>query len=570
MADVDAVTLTPGATRDLTFFGILADSRLLISLPFVMGSSAPAVAHVDARGRIGAVAEGRAVITAEGGGRFCSVNVLVVAPAAPEAMQVVVEDADTGRPVQGAPVQLRTHAGSVRQAITDQDGHARFVNVVLAEVSDITTAPATHGWLTFMSPGTRDLLMRVPAVHGATPRGSVTRPDIGGLADVQEGLHVVSLAGDLDRLSLATLAGPPVDVLMTIEGLVENAVLAYPAAMTLRLQHDGVKAVAVALADGTCGPGDPCPRAAVTFGYRIPINRFGPFANLGMLAPDAFLWDRIPLFREGLHAVDFRLLGPVGLDAGVPSAAPRTPVVVPARQGALWQVPPLPSVEGEFPPRLMQAVILVGVLVPRMGFVPLGFDAVADACVVNNSWECPVSPEQDGVVSCAAPERLPRRCDGLQPGQVRVSHAYAHDGLEAFPPLAMVLASWPGDEYEVSRPTSLLVGHARFWSDAQASAFAAPAFLGIPDGRWSPSQRTYTLTRIPREADFVRLRAEDGTRSWTVYAPVPAVPAVLEWPPAPPGAAAFAPGDATLSSWQLASGSLAEMSSIRGGGLRDL
>ncbi|MBI5494521.1 MAG: Ig-like domain-containing protein, partial [Deltaproteobacteria bacterium] len=571
MADAEVVTLTPGGTRDLSFFGILHDSRLVPALPFVLASSAPAIATVYQDGRVSALLQGEATITATAGGASCEVPVHVLQAAAGNAVHVVVEDEDTGRPLSGAPVQLRARAGAVRVATTDSTGFTRFEGIAdIADVVDVTAAPATHNWLTYAKPRVRDLLLRVPALVTEPRHGSATRPEIVGSGDIHEALHVMSATGDLDRISLATFPGPPVETMMNIAGIIDHQMVPLPAGMTMRLQSDDVKGVAAAQVDDACGGAERCPRAAVTFGVRSSINRASALLTQRNTDPGGFLWDRVPLFRGGVHAVELRMFNRIGMDGGMPSATSVTHVVTPARQAALWRIPPLPSLDGEFPPRLMQALVIVGVRVPRLGFVPLGFDAVADACVDSGAWQCEVSAEQDGVVSCAAPEHQSLRCNGLHPGQIGVSHAYPHDGLETFPLMAMVLASWPGDEDQPQRPTSLLFSHEPSWSGTTPGQFAAWDFLGIPDGRWNPSQRSYTVTRVPDGTHFVRLRAEDGTRSWTVYAPVPAVPAVLEWPPAPPGAAAFAPGDATLSSWQLASGSLAEMSSIRGGGLRDL
>lgn len=571
LADVDVVTLTPGAQHALTFFGVLADSRLVPALPFSLLSKSPAVATVDDRGDVLALAEGHTLVTATAGGASCAVAVHVVPAADEDAVHVVVEDEDTGRPLAGTPAQLRQRNGSRLHATTDAHGFARFTGIAdPGDVTDVTVAPRGHGWMTYASVRARDLLFRVPAVAKGAAHGQSSRVDIPP-ASYREGLQLVSITGALDQVSLSTLAGPPLETEVNIDGFVDQQVVPWPASATVALDSDAVKDVAFTAVDGACGGLEQCPRAVATFGFRAATNDLGVLLFVNTEIPGAFLWERVPLFRRGMHAVDLRLLDRIRVDGGMPAASTTTQVIFPARQGALWQVPRLPALDGEFPPHLMQLLVLVGVLVPRMGFVPLGFDAVADACVPrDDAWTCPLSREQDGIIACAASRKQPLRCSELAPGQIRVSYAYPHDGLETFPLLAMLLASHPGNEDRPLRPTSLLLSHAPSWSATVPGELAAREFPAIPDGHWMPPARSYTVTRVPAGADILQLRIHDGVRPWSLYAPVQGVPAVVEIPPAPPGADGFIPLEVNLSTWQLASGALDEMTSIAGGGLRDL
>jgi hypothetical protein len=280
--------------------------------------------------------------------------------------------------------------------------------------------------------------------------------------------------------------------------------------------------------------GEPGKRILWGLGGKVRLAEIGPIISevaggSGELDVGGILAAVLPYFGTFDHAVvgniDLPLVNrptagePGTWDFGTTSQT--LPITTLLSQSAAYTIPTLPRspmsdayIDG--------AIVLMGVIVPGQGTVPLGLTAGLDA------------PEEtdpaDGVVDpTPCPENNPG-CIRPSRGQVIVDFAPPHSGMEGSPFIAMVMALGL-DAIGEAQFTSILVNISDSVTSSGANTFDAGAFLPIATGATYVRGLSFQQTAAVASADFYRLHLDNADKGWDVYFDDPVAGVSLPTPP---------------------------------------
>lgn len=472
-------------------------------------------------------------VEARAGPAACRARVTALPPHTAEgALRVVVTDALTGSPVEGAAVVMADVLGSVMaRDSTDAQGVA-----VIAARSDSTVSVfhPDFGYLTVANydvNGSRDLrlpLRRNPVERVGGVRVGFTRAvPAGSGGALSLGLTGLSVPGLLSDAAPSQVQGPDQAVDLTLGGATRQ--FQVPTNVWVNglgaLAPDAVDVPGIA---GVCDSGlkdavDPdaamrvggCgTRTAWALTAQVPSGEL----PAGMMDPRTdpllLLARALPpsgrFFSSVERDVQFALRSPN--PGGPESPAPLTTLdfqQVPLAFPFVVRVPPLPRFRGGY---LERALVVGSVSAPGRGTVPLGLGAAVNANPVD-----PNTDTQPGLTS---------------PGLVRVRMAPAHHGLEgrAYRMTAVASSGAFGGEEPVGRATSAVMsalGGPLFDPEGWTPVTLGDAFLAIPEGAHYNPDTSLWHGLLPREwrmdasvpgATLVRATFTNAAgRRWTVW-----------------------------------------------------
>jgi hypothetical protein len=190
-------------------------------------------------------------------------------------------------------------------------------------------------------------------------------------------------------------------------------------------------------------------------------------------------------------------------------------------QSATYTIPTLPRspVSDAF---IDGAIVLMGVIVPGQGTVPLGLTAGLDAPEETDPADGTVDPTPcpENNPGCVRPSR----------GQVIVDFAPPHSGMEGSPYITMVMALGL-DAIGEAQFTSILVNISDSVADSGANNFTAGTFLPIATGATYVRGLSFQQTAAVAGADFYRLHMDSADKGWDVYFDDPVAGVSLPTPP---------------------------------------
>ncbi|RKG59764.1 carboxypeptidase regulatory-like domain-containing protein [Corallococcus sp. AB011P] len=472
-------------------------------------------------------------VEARVGSVACRARVTVLPPhTASEQVRVVVTDALSGYPVEGASVVVADALGGVTaREPTDALGVA-----VLAARSDSTVSVfhPDFGYLTVANydmSGSRDLrlpLRRNPAdrVGGVSARFTHLAP-VGTGGALALGMAGLSVPGLLSEAAPAQVQGPDRNVELSLRGVMRPFQM--PANVWVNglgvlplesVEVPGISGVCdTALADGTdpetatragtCGTRTAWALTAQVPSGELPAGMMDPSADPLLLLARAL--PQSGRFSSAVQRdVRFPLYAPI--EGMTPPAGPLTSLdfqQVPLAFPFVVRVPPLPRFRDSY---LCRALVVGSVTAPGQGTVPLGLGAAVNAN--------PVDPNTDTQPLLSSP------------GLVRVRMAPAHHGLEGQPYRLVAVASSGalGGEEPVGLATSAVMtalDAPRFDPEGIQPVMLGDMFLGIPVGaRYNPDASPWHGL-LPREwrmdaslpgATLVRATFTNAAgRRWTVW-----------------------------------------------------
>ncbi|WP_223646416.1 carboxypeptidase regulatory-like domain-containing protein [Corallococcus sp. EGB] len=473
------------------------------------------------------------LVEARAGLVACRATITVLPPhTAQGQLRVVVTDALTGYPVEGASVVMADAlGGTTAREATDAQGVA-----VLAARSDSTVSVfhPDFGYLTVANydlSGSRDLrlpLRRNPADRVGGIRVGFTRSaPVGTGGALSLGLAGLSVPGLLSEAAPSQVQGPDRTVDLTLGGATRQFQL------PINVWVNGLGATAPVAVDvpGIAGVCDPAlkdvadPDAAMRAGgcgtrTAWALTAQVPSGELpaGMMDPGTdpllLLARALPpsgrFFSSIERDVQFVLRSP---EPGEPeSPAPPTSLdfrQVPLAFPFVVRVPPLPRFRDGY---LGRALVVGSVTAPGRGMVPLGLGAA-----VNINPADPNTDTQPGMTA---------------PGLVRVRMAPAHHGLEGRPYRLTVVASSGafGGEEPVGRATSAVMSPLDaplFDPEGVSPRTLGDVFLAIPEGAHYNPDASLWHGLLPREwrmdasvpgATLVRATFTNAAgRRWTVW-----------------------------------------------------
>ncbi|MBN9685064.1 MULTISPECIES: carboxypeptidase-like regulatory domain-containing protein [unclassified Corallococcus] len=481
----------------------------------------------------------------------CRASVTVLPPhTASGQVRVVVTDALTGHPVEGASVVVADTLGGVTASeSTDAQGVA-----VLEARSDasVSVFHPDFGYLTVANydmTGTRDLrlpLRRNPAdrVGGVRARFTHLAPvGVGGALAL--GMAGLSVPGLLSESASAQVQGPDRDVDLSLRGLTRQFQL--PANVWVNglgvlpsesVDVPGIPGVCdAALADGTdpetatragtCGTRTAWALTAQVPSGELPAGMMNPSTDPLLLLARAL--PQSGRFSSAVQRdVRFPLYAPI--DGMSPPAGPLTSLdfqQVPLAFPFVVRVPPLPRFRDSY---LARALVVGSVSAPGRGTVPLGLGAAVNAN--------PVDPNTDTQPLLSSP------------GLVRVRMAPAHHGLEgqAYRLVAVASSGALGGEEPVGQATSAVMtplDALRFDPEGLQPVTLGNMFLGIPEGaRYNPDTlpwhgllpREWRMDGAPLGATLVRATFTNAAgRRWTVWVDSRRIANGVRLPVPPPG-----------------------------------
>lgn len=516
--------LTPsGVVRpgtSYTFVAIALDQagEVVSGVTFQWASTSTQVATIAPSGvATGGVRAGTTDITASvnvpGQGLITSppVRLVNIGALAADAVRVTVLSQSSSGVVVGAPVEVSVGGQRLGRVLTDASGIAVVRGVDAAAVVDVTVADSGHDWVSVVGATAHDLVITLPAL---------TRPDRAGGLKGPIDLSGVSSTGALGySVTGASFPSPLVGTdasalfggeLFRVRLPIGNQTVPVPSASTLSFDFMGTP---ITLKDTYYARARSGLRAAWSFGGKLDINLMGG----GGGNPGDILGAALPYFQQFSHAVRpaFRVVE-------IPTAADTTDVDGDGDSSELttdWaRLPTIPLrpvvpqslrfqmvVDNARLPFLADGnanaiVVMSGVMLPGVGFVPLGLDGLQD----NNG---------SGVVPSFTTRIAP-----------------AHGGLEVGEYAVVALA------IRVRQNGLPGPGSARI-----ATSSTLPTAVDFTDG-WIDAPRAAELDRAQRRltalpgtgADLVRMTARSPEGSWEVW--VPAGSSGWTFPATPEGA----------------------------------
>ncbi|WP_120583614.1 MULTISPECIES: dickkopf-related protein [Corallococcus] len=470
-------------------------------------------------------------VEARVGPATCRARVTVLpAHVTPDSLRVLVTDALTGHPVEGASVLVSDTLG---QTLARESTDAVGVAVVAArgEVG-VSVFHEDFGYLTlahYDTKGSRDL--RLPLRRNPADREGGVRALFNNFAPVGSGgaltlgLTGLSVPGLASEAAPGQVAGPerPVDLRLgssTRQFLVPDNVWVFGLGVLSQpdIVAPGIAGVCdsrlrevaepeVAMRTGACGTRSAWALTAQVPSGELPAGMMDPGTDPLLLLARAL--PQSGRFSSSLSRdVQFTLRPPGGGETVLGPLVAHDFQQVPLGFPFVVRIPALPRLRDGYPER---AVVLGTVAAPGRGLVPLGLGAA-----VNTSPSDPLTDTQPGL---------------LTPGFVRVRMAPAHHGLEGQPYRLLALASSGSLVGEASAGTATSAVFApleapRFDPEGTQPVTFSDAFLAVPEGsRYNPDllpwhgllPREWRLDATVLLATVVRATFTNAAgRRWTV------------------------------------------------------
>jgi hypothetical protein len=443
----------------------------------------------------------------------CTADTLLFGAAVPSgAVEVVVTDASTGRPVTGVSVVASDPSSGVVLAgpvLTSTAGWARLTGLSVTAVS-VTAFHADFDYLTVASyPMTGTRALAFPLQPTATSSGGRkgTFTNVTATSDMHIGTAGLSFGASYGEISQLSLQGPPVMTHVQI-GSAINQDTEISSGVFLSFSAMAIKPTVASFtwAGAT--------RTAWAFTGDIPLGDV-PVDALASGTPDMtlVLQRSSPSFRKLFSAVT-RDVGyslrptPLGLDGGFDysdltqlTAVDQPWNQVPLAMAMVATVPDLPRFGGVY---LDDAVLLGAALVPGRGLVPLGMGVGANRTPVDAKLDL-----ANGLVT---------------PGQVPLRLAPLHHGLEGSPYVITVHARSARVPSATTLATAGVVmrmpNNAPRFDPSGLAPLVLPAFAPLPEGAlWSGSARAFgfasPLQLTGQSAVQLTFKTAAGPR-WTV------------------------------------------------------
>lgn len=523
----------PGTTYAFTALALDQAGRVVPGVTFEWTSSSTVVATIDARGvATGGPTAGVTQIRARvqsgiGPVESSPVRLTNLGPEVMQQIRVTVVRQDSGLPVAGAQVDL--HSPGTQSAVTDASGVATFTQTGPAQAYSVTAAHPDHDWVTVLGASTPDLRLELPPLsrtdRAAGAKGTVDLGQVTTQGALSLSLSGASLASPLFGSEPAQVFGG--DIFNVQVPMLGNVPL--PAGNTVRVEFMGFP---LTLKDTYYARAQPGLRALWSFGGKIDLGNSG----LGLGDLQNLLAALLPFYQRFEHTVDPvvpMLAVPTVVDTndvnGNGDASEQVPdwssfpsrTLTPRQAQNLrfsLTVDNLPFVSGGNANTL---VVMSGVILPGVGFVPLGLDGQSDG-------------QGTGIVQTFVTKMAPR-----------------HGGLEAGTYGVMVSAIRL-DMGGLPGPGSVRL----YTSDHLPTAVdLSDGWLDSPvDATWAATPRQATLPANPgTDLYHLTFAGPDGT--WHVYAPAAAGATTVDLPPAPTGLTDRAAGAAiTVDAVDLATG----------------
>ncbi len=502
-----AVAVRPGGRVSFVALALDQTGRAVPGIRFDWTSSSTVVASMDPNGiATGGTRAGATVVRAavEGSlGRVESnpVDLVNLGPA-PTDTVVRVVNRGTGRPIPGATVEL-SYQRRLETEITDARGEARFPGFV-DRPARLTVASEDHDWVTLTAVETIDigvgLAPRSLPDEASGVSGSIDLSQASTQGALEIGVAGTSIPSPLFGFDPTTLFGGELfQVQVPMVGPVP-----VPANNTLSVEVFGTN---LPLKTTFYAGAEPGLRSVWAFGGRVDLSGAGiGLGDLGNIATAV-----LPFFQRFDHAVlPIRTLLAV---PRVPDAndlngngnrtelrpdwdgLPSVRLAPSAAQSLRYElrVGPLPAVAGGDANTL---IVLAGVVLPGVGFVPLGIDGEREEM-------------GSGVVETFLTRMAPPY-GGLEAGRYAVLATAVRAAAAGLP--------GPGS-------ARLFVGR-RLPTTVDLSSGWLPAPTGAT---WDQATRA---AQIPATGDAARLRFESATGAWDIYGPTGGT---LTVPPAPAG-----------------------------------
>lgn len=506
-----AGTVRPGTTYTFVALALDQAGRVVPGVNFDWTTTSSAVATIDASGvATGGPTPGTTQIRASvdtAAGRITSAPVALrnLAPLPAGRARITVVRASTGAPISGAAVEIHGPGAFTQAGTTNTQGQVELTGVPNGALT-VTAGHADYDYLTIIGVTGRDLLL---------PLSAATRPDRVAGARGTVDLSLVSTQGAISAsLSGASFASPLLgyevgrlfgEELFQVEVPMLGPI-PIPAANTLSAELMGFP---LDLKDTWYVRADAGNRALFSFGGKIELgpNGLDP-TNLGNV-----LTAILPFYQRFDHAVrpfvpllalplaadtpdvdgdgDTSELAPDWAGFGAFAMTPATP------QNLRYElaVDNLPFVSGGNANTL---VVVAGVVLPGLGFVPLGLDGQSDQ-------------QGNGIIERFVSKMAPPH-DGLEAGDYAVLATAVRVETVGFPG-AGSSRLWVGPNF----PTTVDLDDG--WLDAPVDAsyataareLALPLELGVdlyhvvfsaPTGAWhvyldAPSAEVATLPAAP-------------------------------------------------------------------------
>ncbi|MCB9646040.1 MAG: Ig-like domain-containing protein [Deltaproteobacteria bacterium] len=428
-------------------------------------------------------------------------------PPVAQQIRITVVRQDSGLPVAGAQVEL--HSPGPQSGVTDADGVVVFTQTGPAQAYSVTAAHTDYDWVTVLGASTPDLRLELPALsrtdRAAGAKGTVDLGQVTTQGALSLSLSGASLASPLYGSEPAQIFGG--DIFNVSVPMVGN--IPVPAGNTVAVEFMGFP---FTLKDTFYTRAQPGLRALWSFGGRIDLGNSG----LGLGDLQNLLAALLPFYQRFEHTVD-----PAVPMLAVPTVADTSDVngngdttelvpnwsSFPSRTLAPHQaqnlrysltVDNLPFVSGGNANTL---VVMSGVILPGVGFVPLGLDGQSDS-------------QGNGIVQSFVTKMAPR-----------------HGGLEAGPYGVMVSAIRL-DMGGLPGPGSVRL----YTSDRLPTAVdLSDGWLDSPvDATFDGGLRQASLPTLPG-ADLYHLSFAGPEGTWHVYAAAAAGATQVDVPAAPAG-----------------------------------
>jgi hypothetical protein len=390
--------ITPaGVVRPTTTYQFVAVAldqagRVVPGVTFTWNSSMTAVATIDAAGlATGGAMEGTTTITASimnGTMTITSPGVILrnIGPLASQSqLRVTVQDLSSGAAVPNATVIAHISPGMTTTMITDATGVVTFqANATMP--FDVTAVEPNHDFVTILGVSSHDVLIQLPPVSKPSiaggMKGTVDFSGVHEMGALSISLNGSSIASPLVAFDPASIFGGDLfDI--SVPGVGNVPV---PAATTLSVAFGGAN---IPLKDMFYTRATTGLRAAYSFAGRLDLGLLmgggGGGGNLiGRILP------YLQRFDHGVKPVVDVIALPTVVDAmdinGNGNTTERVPdynnfpavSLAPDTQQSLryyLQVAHLPSVSGGNANAL---IVIGGVILPGVGFVPLGLDGQQD------------------------------------------------------------------------------------------------------------------------------------------------------------------------------------------------
>jgi hypothetical protein len=389
----------------------------------------------------GGSAAGSATVTATMGTVTCTAAVAVYGAVAASSLRVVVIDADTKVPIQGAFVAMDTAA---TKATTAADGSATFALAAGSGAHNIHAFAQNHNYASYMAVTGTDLLIPLrqfyPIAERAPFNGVVTTNDFLTLNEVGQIVHVAfygsSIAGSILDFNFDDFLGEGRNVNVSVAGN-NFAIPKAPKGLVLGLADDlftsGADGGTAAETSTYSMYADPGPRALWGIGGNLDLSTLLTIAtpiinggtsnlNIGTLLPQV-----LP-FLGNLEVGTV-----VGAEAGASGPSPvgknqNVTLDTPMHMNVAIKSPNLPKYNGAY---LDGVIALTGAAAFPIGFTPLGLTAgIAATDSSGNKTGAITDPKctvSATVTSCAT-NNLP------------LTMAPRNHGLESYPYGAVLVA----------------------------------------------------------------------------------------------------------------------------------